>query len=60
MNNLSSEEDDDYTKLQRIEDTSNVQLTTIYVITVNEKNYLLTIKSNYTADQQKRKKQRIL
>ena len=60
MNNLSSEEDDDYAKLQRIEDKSNVQRTTIYVITVNEKNYLLTIKSNYTTDQQKRKKQRIL
>ena len=58
--NLSSEEDDDYAKLQRIEDKSNVQRTTIYVITVNERNYLLTIKSNYTTDQQKRKKQRIL
>ena len=60
MNKLSSEENDDYAKLQRIEDKSNVQRTTIYAITVNERNYLLTIKSNYNADQQKRKKQRIL
>ena len=51
LNNLSSEWDDDYAKLQHANDT---QLITISAIIENKMNYSLTIA------EQKKKKQRIV
>ena len=51
LNNLSSEWDDDYAKLQHANDT---QLITIFAIIENKMNYSLTIA------EQKKKKQRIV
>ena len=42
LSNLSSEGDDDYAKLQRIDNANDTQLTTTSAITENERNYLLT------------------
>ena len=42
LSNLSSEGDDDYAKLQRIDNANNSQLTTTSAITENERNYSLT------------------
>ena len=54
LSNLSSEGDDDYAKLQRIDNANNSQLTTTSAITENERNYSLT------NVEQKKKKQRIV
>ena len=54
LSNLSSEGDDDYAKLQRIDNANDTQLTTTYAIIENEKNYSLT------NAEQKKKKQRIV
>ena len=53
LSNLSSEGDDDYAKLQRIDNANDTQLTTS-TITENERNYSLT------NAEQKKKKQRIV
>ena len=42
LSNLSSEGDDDYTKLQRIDNANDTQLTATSAITENEMNYSLT------------------
>ena len=52
LNNLSREGDDDYAKLQRIDNANNTQLTATSVIIENERNYSLT------NAEQKKKKQR--
>ena len=52
LNNLSREGDDDYAKLQRIDNANNTQLTATSVIIENERNYSLT------NVEQKKKKQR--
>ena len=52
--NLSSEGDDDYAKLQWIDNANDIQLTAISAITKNERNYLLI------NAEQKKKKQRIV
>uniref|UniRef100_A0A2N9FJU1 ATP-dependent DNA helicase n=1 Tax=Fagus sylvatica TaxID=28930 RepID=A0A2N9FJU1_FAGSY len=54
LSNLSSEGDDDYAKLQRIDNANDTQLTTTSTITENERNYSLT------NAEQKKKKQRIV
>ena len=54
LSNLSSEGDDDYVKLQRIDNVNDTQLTTTSTITKNERNYSLT------NAEQKKKKQRIV
>ena len=54
LSNLSSERDDDYAKLQRIDNANDTQLTATSAITENKKNYSLT-----NAEQTK-KKQRIV
>ena len=54
LSNLSSEWDDDYAKLQRIDNANDTQLTAISTITENERNYSLT------NAEQKKKKQRIV
>ena len=54
LSNLSSEGDDDYAKLQRIDNANDTQLTTTFTITENERNYSLT------NVEQKKKKQRIV
>ena len=54
LSNLSSEGDDDYAKLQRIDNANDSQLTTTSTITKNERNYSLT------NAEQKKKKQRIV
>ena len=54
LSNLSSEGDDDYVKLQRIDNVNDTQLTATSAITENEKNYSLT------NAEQKKKKQRIV
>ena len=54
LSKLSSEGDDDYAKLQRIDNANDTQLTTTSTITENERNYSLT------NAEQKKKKQRIV
>ena len=54
LSNLSSEGEDDYAKLQRIDNANDSQLTTTSAITKNERNYSLT------NAEQKKKKQRIV
>jgi hypothetical protein len=54
LSNLSSEGDDDYAKLQRIDNANDTQFTTTSAITESERNYLLT------NAEQKKKKQRIV
>ena len=54
LSNSSSEGDDDYTKLQRIDNANDTQLTATSAITENERNYSLT------NAEQKKKKQRIV
>jgi hypothetical protein len=54
LSNLSSEGDDDYAKLKRINNANNIQLTTTSAIIKNEKNCSLT------KAEQKKKKQRIV
>ena len=54
LSKLSSEGDDDYAKLQRIDNANDTQLTTTSTIIENERNYSLT------NAEQKKKKQRIV
>ena len=54
LSKLSSEGDDDYAKLQRIDNANDIQLTATSTITENERNYSLT------NVEQKKKKQRIV
>jgi hypothetical protein len=54
LSNLSSEGDDDYAKLQRIDNANDTQLTATSAIIENERNYSLT------NAEQKKKKQRIV
>ena len=54
LSNLSSEGDDDYAKLQRIDNANDTQLIATSAITKNERNYSLT------NAEQKKKKQRIV
>ena len=54
LSKLSSERDDNYAKLQRIDNANDTQLTTTSTITENERNYSLT------NAEQKKKKQRIV
>ena len=54
LSNLSSEGDNDYAKLQRIDNANDIQLTATSAITENEMNYSLT------NAEQKKKKQRIV
>ena len=42
LSNLSSEGDDDYAKLQRIDNANDTQLIATSAITKNERNYSLT------------------
>jgi hypothetical protein len=42
LSNLSSERDDDYAKLQRIDNANDTQLIATSTITENERNYSLT------------------
>ena len=54
LSNLSSEGEDDYAKLQWIDNANDTQLTVTSAITENERNYSLT------NAEQKKKKQRIV
>ncbi len=54
LSNLSSEGDNDYAKLQWIDNANDIQLTATSAITENEMNYSLT------NAEQKKKKQRIV
>jgi hypothetical protein len=54
LSNLSSEGDDDYAKLQQIDNANDTQLTATSAITENERNYSLT------NAEPKKKKQRIV
>jgi len=42
-NNLSSEQDGDFTKFQKVDVESNVQLTPTFIIKENKMSYLVTI-----------------
>ena len=54
LSNLSNEGDDDYAKLQRIDNANDIQLIATSAIPENEMNYSLT------NAKQKKKKQRIV